>query len=161
LPPEYPIELLWNGREPDQIFDPNEYLYSRVKEFDIQGKVGIEHIQCPDTSVNRGKFSRPEHVLYARLPKYIHYRVVGFRVSEIPAQAVSDDEQVFDFRIAHDPTLPSENTDENYAHSEIRGFKGIERKKRIPATACKRYRMRLRQVMMPIPIPPQPVVVSD
>jgi hypothetical protein len=154
LHPDYPAELLWNGRSPDQNFGPNELLYFRVKEFDPQGKVGIEYIQCPDTSVNRGTLSQPKHVLYARIPRYLQYKVAQFQVSDIPEQTVADDGKVFDFRIVHDPTLESEQTDENFAHSEIRCFQDNERKKRVAGTACKRYRMKLRTAMIPVSIPP-------
>src|SRR5215469_9455340 len=85
LPPEYPRELLCNGRDPDQVFTPDENLYYRVENFDIQGKVPVEQIRCPDTSVNRGKYSQPKHVLYAQIPKYLGHKVAVLKVREIPA----------------------------------------------------------------------------
>jgi hypothetical protein len=152
LPPDYPSELLWNGREPNQNFAPDEFLYYRVKDFDLQGKVSPEYIQCPDMSVNRGTCSQPIHVLYAKLPRYLHYKVAQFQVSDIPSQTTSDDGQVLDFRIVHDPTVQSEDTDENFSHSEIRGFRGGERRIKIPSTARKQYQMRLRSAMIAAPV---------
>ena len=151
--PEYPADLLWNGRQPDQHFDPTELLYYRVKEFDPQGKVGIEQIRCPDMSVNRGTLCQPQHALYARFPRYLQYKVAQFQVSDIPEQTVADNDQVFSFKIAHDPTPKSEETDENFAHCEIRSFQDEERKKRIAKTAVKLYQMKLRSAMTPAILP--------
>jgi hypothetical protein len=153
LPLEYPNDLLWNGRQLDQVFRPEELLYYRVKEFDVQGKVNVDEIRCPDMSVNRGNYSRPEHVLYSRLPRFIAFKVAQFQVGEIPDQIRTGDNRIIAFRIEHDPTVLSSTLDENYAHSEIRAFDGAERKKSVSEVVLKQYRMRLRRVMVPASIP--------
>ena len=150
MPPEYPNELLWGGREIDRVFLPEELLYYRVKEFDVQGKVNVDEIKCPDTSVNRGKYSQPKHVLYASIPKFLQYKVASFRVTEIPDQLETGDRRTIIFRIEHDPTPKSDKNEENYAHSEIRAFENGERVKRASSVVEKKYRMRLRQVMVPV-----------
>jgi hypothetical protein len=150
LAPNYPVELLCNGRIADQNFSPEELLYFRCTDFDIQGKVNVDEIRCPDTSVNRGSLSRPEYVLYARLPKYSEYKVAQFRVDEIPSHVLKDDGQRVDFQIAHDPTQKTGSQDDNYAHCEIRAFEGGLRRKNVASTAAKKYRMKLRNAMVPV-----------
>ena len=137
------------------MFTREEPLYYRVKEFDIQGKVNVDEIRCPDTSVNRGKYSQPKHVLYASLPKFLRHSVAQFQVGQIPPQLRTGDDRTIDFRIEHDPTTQSATTDENYAHSEVRAFDGGERKNRLSQFVAKHYRMKLRQVMVPAPMPPE------
>jgi hypothetical protein len=107
--PNYPEELLWNGRQPDQTFDANEFLFYRVTALDERGKVGSVDVMCPNTSVNRGKYSRPIHVLYARLPRFLNWRVVEFRVGEIPGELEHPDGRKFQFKIVHDPVQPLSN----------------------------------------------------
>jgi hypothetical protein len=151
---EYPNELLWNGRSIEPEFLPEELLYYRVKDFDVQGKVNVDEIHCPNMSVNRGKYSRPQHVLYARMPMFLHYKVAQFQVQEIPPDLTTGEGRTIDFRIEHDPTRKSDTTDENYAHSEIRAFDGVTRKKNISSqVVLKEYRMRLRRVMVAAPVP--------
>jgi hypothetical protein len=147
--PDYPPELLWNGRSPDQDFQPDELLYYRVPAFDEQGKVSAIDVLCPDTSVNRSKYSRPEHVLYARLPKFLDWKVAEFRVSDIPAiveHPDPKDARKFNFRIFHDPI---KEPDENYAHCEIRAFHDKGRKKRLPSLVEKLFRQILSERMKP------------
>jgi hypothetical protein len=153
LPPKYPQELLWKGRQLDPAFQSDELLYYRVEGFDVQGKVNVDEIRAPDTSVNRGKYSRPEHVLYASLPKYLNFKVAQFQVREIPKELHTGDGRAITFRVEHDPTIKTNEVDENYAHSEIRAFEGNERKKNISQSVLKQYRIKLRNVMAPAELP--------
>jgi hypothetical protein len=151
LIPEYPRELLWHGRGPDQNFEPDEPLYYRVEKFDGRGKVSVLDVHCPDMSVNRGKYSQPEHVLYAKLPQFLGHRVARFYVRDIPGQVRSGDGRDFRFAIVHEPIRPPEELDENYAHSEIHAFLGGERKKRVSNLVSKEFRQILSERMTPIP----------
>lgn len=155
--PDYPDELLWNGRGVDPVFDPTELLYFRVKSVDERGKVSGIDIPCPDTSVNRGKYSQPEYVLYARLPLYLDYKVMQFLVRDIPTTVISGDGRPFEFRIVHDPLTvkPPEDLDENYAHSEIRVFLKGTRGKNIPEKVRKVFRQTLSERMILVPLPPR------
>jgi hypothetical protein len=153
--PEYCTELLWRGRQIDQSFDLAELLFYRVKGFDPQGLVNVDDILFPNTSVNRGKFSRPEHALCLRYPAFADWKVAQFKVSEIPGDIIEPvNDTVFTFRIFHDPTLKTEKEDENYAHSEVRVFVGEVRKKNVASSHVqKTYRMELRRVMQSSPLP--------
>jgi hypothetical protein len=150
--PSYPADLLWNGRAPDQNFDLDELLFYRVPEVDDIGKIGsIDVIFCPNTSVNRGKYSKPVYSLYARMPKFLDWRVMEFRVGDIPDELEHPDKRRFQFRIAHDPVKPPEELDENYAHAEIRAWHKDERPKRLPGLVEKEYRQILADIMQLVP----------
>jgi hypothetical protein len=150
--PRYPSELLWNGRQPDQVFDPDESLFYRVNEVDHRGKVGsVDVILCPNTSVNRGKYSKPVHVLYAQLPKFLAWKVMEFRVRQIPLELEHPDRRVFRFELVHDPVRPPIEPDENYAHSEIRAFHQGQPSKRLPGLVEKKFRQVLADFMELVP----------
>jgi hypothetical protein len=136
---KYPEELLWNGRVPDQNFDPDELLYFRTPEFNESGHVDAVHIRFPDTSVNRGKYSSPQSVLLASIPRFLKHKVAEFKVRDIPANTRSGDGRVFDISIVHDPVKPPAE-EENYAHSEIRCFDRGVRRQRVSAVAEKYVR---------------------
>jgi hypothetical protein len=159
-PPNYPPELLWNGRQPDQTFGLDEALYYRVPAFDERGRVSPQDVTpCPDTSVNRSKYSQPEHVLYARFPRFLGHRVVQFRVRDIPPTLVSGDNEQLSFLIVHDPVMPPVEENENYAHSEIRAFLNGERTVKITNKVKREYRQILADAMNRELIqgqPPQP-----
>jgi hypothetical protein len=153
--PKYCADLLWRERQLDQDFDPEELLFYRIQGFDSQGLANVDDILFPNTSVNRGKFSRPEHALCFRYPKFANWKVAQFKVGEIPEDIIEPvNHTVFKFRIFHDPTLKTEAEDENYAHSEIRAFVNEVRKKNVSSSHVqKTYRMELRRVMQIAPIP--------
>jgi hypothetical protein len=153
LPFEYPPELLCSGRPPDQVFDPEELLYYRVTAFDHQGKVNVDEIRCPDTSVNRGKCSRPEHVLCPSFPKFVGCKVAQFSVAEVPHQLSTGDARTISFKVEHDPICQPTSLEENYSHCEIRAFEANARAKRVSEAVNKQYRMKLRNVMKPAPLP--------
>jgi hypothetical protein len=154
IPPEYPSELLWNGRLPDQNFAPDELLYYRVPKFDDRGKVSVQDVApCPDTSVNRGKYSRPEHVLFARYPLYLRQQVAQFHVSDIPEYLLSGIGERIRFVIEHDPVRPPEEQYENYSHSEIRAFNGTVRAKKVSPKVQKEFRQIISELMKPVPRP--------
>ena len=107
------------GRAVDPVFEPTEVLYHRIA---VGGAAGTRpdgfDIRLPEASVNRGKYSLPEDVLY---PNYFHLGVAEFPVSAIPAPLDFKDQQGstkrYELTIQHDPQ------EDNYAHSELRAFR--------------------------------------
>jgi len=156
--PSYPSELLWNGRQVDQDFDLDELLYYRVENFDERGKVSaIDSILCPDTSFNRSKYSKPEHVLYAQLPRFLKWKVARIAVRDVPPtlrHPDPKDAREFQFKVVHEPVRrnPPLDPDENYAHCEIQTFHNLERKKRVPGLVAKLYSQTLAELMVPAPL---------
>ena len=135
-----PEEIHWRDRSPDQAFAPDEVLYYRVPAFNERGQVDAAHIRFPDTSVNRGKYSAPEHLLLANFPKFVEQKVARFVVRDIPPHVSSGDrKRIFGIRLEHDPIRPPQG-EENYAHCEIRCFEDGARRNRIPAAAEKYVR---------------------
>jgi len=149
--PNYPRELLWNGRQPDQNFEADELLFYRAKALDERGKVGSVDVMCPNTSVNRGKYSKPVHVLYAKLPRFLNWHVLEFHVGDIPAELQHPDGRKFQFVVVHDPVKPPIEPDENYAHSEVRALQNQQSCKRLPGLVDKQIRQFLADRMERVP----------
>lgn len=151
-PPDYPTNLLWNDRSTDPTFEPNELLYIRVQEVDERGQFTNFDVNCPNTSFNRSKYSRPEHVLYARYPKFLQWKVGAMRVDEIPQPIRSGDQRKFEFYPEHVPVGPPDEPLENYAHCEVRAkVNGIWQQKRLPRTVEKTYRELMARKIKPVP----------
>jgi hypothetical protein len=122
----------------------------RAPHVDGRGKIGSPDIRCPDTSVNREKYSQPVHVLYCQLPKFLDWRVLKIRVDQVPSELENpNDGSRFSFQIVHDPLSSPE---ENYAHSEIRAFVGTERRKRLPPVIDKLFRQILADRLQLVPL---------
>jgi hypothetical protein len=102
-------------------------------------------------SVNRGKYSRPEHVLCARFPAYLSHQVAQFKVTDIPPTLTSGTGGMFTFAIVHDPVGPPQEPNENYAHSEIRAFVAGVRNDRVPSKVKKEFRQIVSELMRPVP----------
>lgn len=152
-PPDYPQELLWKGRNPDQSFQVDELLYFRTPAFNESGHVDGNWIPFPDTSVNRGKYSSPRSVLFARYPKFLNQKVAEFAVGDIPKSVTTGDGRIFDIRIEHDPVKPPQELFENYSHCEIRCFQNNTRSTRVSDAAKKFVREVLGAKMKPAPEP--------
>lgn len=135
------------GRQPDNVFAPDESLFYRVKEIDERGKIGSPGVVlCPNTSVNRGKYSKPIHVLW---PRFFDWHVLEMSVSDIPPELQHPlDLRRFQFEIVHAPEL---EPIENYAHSEIRAAHDQEPKKRLPALVEKQFRQILADRLTLVP----------
>ena len=146
----YPQELLWNGRGLDPHFDPAEFLYFRVEHLDERGQFTNLDVKCPDTSCNRSKYSRPEHVLYSRYPKFISWHVGAIQVRDTPEPLESGDKRRFDFRVEHVPVRPPEAEDENYSHSEIRAYVLGERQRKLPSKVGKEFRELMARRIRPV-----------
>lgn len=148
--PSYPAELLFNGRKPDQTFAPGELLFYRAEQLDSQGKIGSVDVRAPNTSFNRNKYSKPVHVLYARLPQFLSWSVLEIRVDQIPQELEHPDGRKFQFRTVHDPVGPPDEPEENYAHTEIRAFLEQNSVKRLPSTVDKKIRQMLADLLEPV-----------
>lgn len=142
----------------DPTFSPEELLYYRVTDLDVTGKVNVDEIRAPDTSVNRGRFSLSHQVLYSVIPAVPLQKVVQLQVQEIPDQLLTGDGRPINFKVEHDPLVESASSCENYSHSEIRAFENNARVKRPSEFVLKKYRMKLRDVMVlaPAAAPPPP-----
>ncbi len=149
--PSYPEELLWQGREPDQVFDDDEYLFYRAKAVDERGKLGSVDVMWPNVSVNRGKYSKPIHVLYAKLPMFLSWLVMEFHVRDIPPELIHPDQRKYQFAPVHDPVKPPIEPDENYAHAEIRMFQNQQPTNKAPELVKKQFRQLLADRMEQVP----------
>jgi hypothetical protein len=119
---EIPKEMYRQGRPPDPNFPPEECLFIRFQKMD-GGKVHISDLRYPDQSANREKYSQPEWILFP-LSKFGDWGYGFIRVREVPPE-------IPEIRLAtaawnrcqveHDPE------EENYSHSEIRGYKNAIR----------------------------------
>lgn len=93
-------------------------LFMRYKrDYFVDGQLVHFGIRMPATSVNRGRFSEPEDVLFSEDGKYNGLGVVEFPVSDVPKQISQANGPTYVFFMEH---VPLETTTEiNYAHSEI------------------------------------------
>ncbi len=112
--------------EPDPVFGAEERFYYRVHPERIQPDGGVDpaHVQCPDLSSNRSKYSEPRDVLIP-LDKYGGHAVFRFLLPQIPKQVASESAgggspTSYDVKTVHDPL------EENYAHCETRLYRGGE-----------------------------------
>jgi hypothetical protein len=142
-----------NGRGPDPIFLSTEALYYRVRS--IQGDrvspMDISFTPSNDKSgisVNRGKYSEPHHLLFHKYPKCLTYGVARFVVGDIPPELEHPEtHQTLTFRVEHAPL------EDNYSHSEIRGFEGTNRKRPLQEWFKKTIRQRLSDRMVVVILP--------
>jgi hypothetical protein len=146
--PDYPEELLINGRGLDETFEPDELLFYRAPNLDERGKIGSVDVICPNTSVNRGKYSKPIHVLYCSFPKFINWFVLELHVRDVPTELQSGDGKRFQFILVH---VPVTHPDENYAHAEIRALVDQQPKKKWSAMVEKQFRQILADRMQLVP----------
>lgn len=112
---DLPAAMLKNGRQADQGFQPEEYLYRRVPLVlwdDGDDPIEIDAIELPDMSVMRGKYGHPE---WTRLQddEFAEWGVIGFRVQDIPPKLLHLGVFVWTFHPRH---MPLHN---NYPHSEV------------------------------------------
>jgi len=137
------------GRPVDPIFDPSEHLFFRIPPDAVVGGVDPIDIRFPEFSVNRGKHGYYWYLLY---PEFLAFGVVEFLVSDIPTPLQSEGGVEYAFRPEHDPE------DGNYAHSEVRTFKGKTRhqKSNLPQGIKKEFRESLVQRMVLIHDPRDP-----
>jgi hypothetical protein len=128
--------MLRRGRGRIDNFEPNEPLYRRcTKEHVIAIPGSGLGVRFPDFSVNRGgpNFGPASDVL---LPSWPDHGVVEFSVSDIPSEITSDHSPPYNFKPVHEPL------EENYAHSEVRTFKGglYDKNLRVSSMIKKQFR---------------------
>jgi hypothetical protein len=107
-----PDELRACGRACDPNFDPQENLFLRFQN-QAGGRIEPTDVRCPDQSVNRGKYSKPEWVL---LPSFPEWGIGCIKVADVPTRLLKGDGTPVHFQVEHDPQ------EDNYAHSEIRAY---------------------------------------
>jgi len=83
------------------------------------------HVQCPNLSSNRGKFSKPHYVLYP-CEEFGDYAVFRFVLEELLPSVSSPDASggtpvTYDVRTIHDPE------EDNYGHCETGLYRGAEK----------------------------------
>jgi hypothetical protein len=143
---ELPAAMLKNGRQADQEFQLDEYLYRRVPlELwdDGDDPIEVAAVELPDMSVIRGKYGHPE---WTRLQseEYSEWGVIGFQVEGIPPRLQHLGVFVWTFNTCH---VPLGN---NYPHSEVRAYENgvhINAKNRLDPDLHLRWReMLLRKI---------------
>jgi len=144
-----PPDMFRRDRPVDPNFDPSEHLFFRIPPDAVVVGVDPVDIRFPEFSVNRGKFGYYWYLLY---PKFFEFGVVEFLVSDIPTPLQSEGGVEYAFRPEHVPD------DDNYAHSEVRTFKGKTRsqKSNLPQGIKKEFREALVQRMILIHDPRDP-----
>jgi hypothetical protein len=145
------------SRPIDPEFLPPELLYYRMG---VPGTVGSRpdgvDIRLPEDSVNRGKYSEPNDVLF---PNYFHLGVAQFPVSGIPAPRSFTDQlgttREFHLKVEHDPW------EDNYSHSEVRAFREgtrVTHTSKIPVTVKAEFRQLIAEAMViRVAVPARPL----
>jgi hypothetical protein len=112
--------MVTSGRQADQRFEPEEFLYRRVPPEQWEAwddDIELDAIELPDMSVVRGKYAHPE---WARFQgdeyKYADWGVIGFRVQNIPSPLQHLGVFICTFRAVHAPLR------RNFPHSEVQAF---------------------------------------
>lgn len=102
-------------REAVQDFAGDEPLYLRfMRQHFLDGQLLPEGIRSQlKQSVNRGRFSQPEDVLFSETGEYNGLGVAQFYVADIPPRVAQPNGPAYVFFVRHEP----EET--NYSHSEI------------------------------------------
>ena len=133
------------GRPVDQEFEPSEQLYRRYKrEHWVDNHFSNTGLRFPDESgpsVNRGKYSEPEDVLFSPSGEFNRWGVLKFRVADIPGPIEDGAGCLYLFSARHVPE------DDNYAHSELWAATAGEGAKpaRPSSRVKKEFRVRLSQ----------------
>src|SRR5262249_52309269 len=135
--PDLPERIYRNGRPADPDFASEEHLCRRCRIDQIDGDhLARDAIGFPDWSVNRARYSEPGDAL---LPDWPDWGVASFTVGSVPPRISSPGGPIFEFRVEH---VPEEN---NYAHSEVRSYKGGQHSREldVPKTVKAEFRQRL------------------
>lgn len=143
-----PDRLHTNGKPIVNDFDPDELLYRR---FPIKGNDGnplynpvtkkLTHDAFPlrCDSVNRGRYSKPEDVLYdiKEGNHYLNWGICSFTVEQAESISctvkVKDNDDIYTIQIKHRPEECM------YPHSEITIFKNGEKVPKISPSSAKLY----------------------
>jgi len=144
----YPERLLINGRGLDAHFETTEVLYIRFLSVDsTTGRPSEADFRAPDLSVNRGKYSEPQDVLWGKWDFLSDWGYGSMTVSQVPGSLCDGAGLTTDFRVEHDPIAGTAEQRENYSHSEIRAYKHGERSKKLPGTVKLKFRRRIAEAI--------------
>ncbi|MEZ6099960.1 MAG: hypothetical protein R3E01_13410 [Pirellulaceae bacterium] len=117
---DLPAAMQTRGRQPDDVFQPDELLYRRVPPIhweDWDEDIELDAIELPDMSVVRSKYAHPEWVRFEGTTyKFSNWGVVGFRVDSIPPELQHLGVYRYTFDVRHDPKK------QNFPHSEVRAY---------------------------------------
>ena len=138
--------------EPDATFLPDEELYLRLNpdnfppNYATGGVIPLHEVRFPAFSVNRSKYSQPEHVLQ---PYWPTWGIAAFFVADVPGPLNHPEEAIeYSFHVEHVPEP------DNDAHSEVRmttnpSEAGQEPPKTVKAEFRERLRRHLRLLRAP------------
>jgi hypothetical protein len=114
-PRDRPERFYRRGREVVPDFEATEMLYMRYSaEHFLENQLNPAAIRSQlKQSVNRGRFSEPEDVLFSETGDYDGLGSVGFPVSAIPSRVEQPDGPSYTFSVQHQPE------ELNYSHSEL------------------------------------------
>jgi hypothetical protein len=144
LPPQYPANLLCNGRAADNYFELDEKLYIFTSEYvDEGGRIEGVDLRPPDISTNRSKYSAPADVLFSGYPRYLGFGVAESLARDIPPTKVDGNGNEYEFVVEHDPTCVHPTLPDNYSHTEIRGYRGLTRQKQWPPKVRREFKQSL------------------
>jgi hypothetical protein len=128
--------MLRDGRPEDQQFSPSELMYRRYVQEDFDGEALKPARFSVPPSLNRGKLSEPEDVIFSETGEFDEYGVLECIVEKLSVTVVDDRRMEYVFVPVH---LPEEN---NYSHSEMWAdcTQTGQRTDRISKVARKEYR---------------------
>jgi hypothetical protein len=113
FPRERPARMMRNGRDEDQQFDPNEWMYRRYLEDDFDGGYFRPVRFRFPPSLNRQRYSEPEDVIFSETGAFDEHGVLECNVAQLSLRLVDDREFEYSFLPVHRPE------DNNYSHSEM------------------------------------------
>jgi hypothetical protein len=159
--PDRPREMHIEGRPSDPTFETDEIFFHRVHPDRVQDGDTVDplHVQCPDLSSNRQRYSEPWYVLYPRA-KFGNYAVFRFLRTEVLPEVESPQTgggspTVYTVQTIHDPEP------DNYGHCETRLYRGLEhmRPNKVSSGAKKIFREHMSRILKlernpGIPFPP-------
>jgi len=140
----HPRRMMRNGRAADQNFLPDEQLFLRCRQEDVDedGVIKPSSVHFPDQSTNREKYSSQFDVLLPdgspNSERWIYWGVIVCTVADIPPAEKSAGKVSYAFGVVHDPL------DHNYGHAELSVTKNGVRernKNRINDQVKKTYRL--------------------
>jgi hypothetical protein len=144
--PDRPQEMYTRDRLPVQEFSADERFYHRIHPDHVQpdGSVLPVHIQCPNLSCNRSRFSQPWHVLFP-LEHFGLWAVFQFDFAHVDKTVQGDGQNVtvYDVVMIHCPDP------DNYAHCEVRIHRnGVAlREHKINSTAKKKFKLSMSKAL--------------
>jgi hypothetical protein len=114
--PDLPEYMLKKDKPTIDHFAPDEYLYRRVPdEFWDDEEIELDSIDFPDMSVTRESLAPATSARWIG-DEYVDWGVIGFQVSDMPAEIRFQGAYIYRMKAVHAPLK------RNYPHSEVRIF---------------------------------------